>query len=196
MDNSGSEAELLLLTVEQLVIRLQSASQPEASLYCEQLIRRFEPLLRSVWRRVPLGSEYQDFVQDVFVQLFTHLPRLKVPKAFPGYFRRIVLSVADSYIRRAKLERDSPKEAERILTGVDEEIVERLFVRTYLEHLPPREREVIELGYFADYSAEEISKVLGIEPGTVRTTKGRALRRLRKLLLDDAEALDDESGLG
>jgi RNA polymerase sigma factor (sigma-70 family) len=130
-------------------------------------------------------------VQDVFVHLFTHLPRLKVPKAFPGYFRRIVLSVADSNIRRAKLERSSLKDAARILTGVDEEILERLFVRTYLEHLPPREREVIELGYFADYTAEKIGEVLGIEPGTVRMTKGRALRRLRKLILDDADALED-----
>lgn len=191
MVNTDSEAELPLLTVEQLVSRLQSASQTEASLYCEELIRRFEPLLRSVWRRLPLGSEYQDFVQDVFVHLFTHLPRLKVPKAFPGYFRRIVLSVADSNIRRAKLERSSLKDAARILTGVDEEILERLFVRTYLEHLPPREREVIELGYFADYTAEKIGEVLGIEPGTVRMTKGRALRRLRKLILDDADALED-----
>ena len=52
-----------------------------------------------------------------------------------------------------------------------------------LAELPPEQREVIDLAYFAGYSQTEIAAKVGIPLGTV---KGRARLGLRKLR-DSAE---------
>ena len=55
-------------------------------------------------------------------------------------------------------------------------------MRSYLELLSRREREVLELLYFEDMDPADAAKVLGITAGALRTTKVRALTRLRDAL--------------
>ena len=185
------ESNIKLLTVEQLVSQLRASSKADSSLYCKELIRRFEPLLRWAWRRGAFTAEYQDFVQDVFLRLFRGLPHLLNPKAFPGYFRQVALSVAADHSRKQfATPTDSAGNIEEVVENFDEQILTRVFIRSYLEHLPPREREVIELDFLQELSVKEIGERLGFTPGGVRSIKSRALRRLRNLLTADAKALE------
>jgi RNA polymerase sigma-70 factor (ECF subfamily) len=196
--NSEAETTREGLTVEQLVRGLKEASdKSEASAYCEELIRRFEPLLRRAWRRAGTSDEYQDFVHDVFVRIFKSLPGLESPKAFPSYLRHTVLSVV---VERTRKERRQPPltdieglggaDLENLITAVDNEINTRILVRSYLELLPPQEGTVLALEFLEGWETSRIAEKLGLEPGAVRTAKSRALRRLRKLLLDDASMLE------
>jgi len=198
---ANPEPDLKSLTVEQLVTRLRESPVSEdappdaedASPYLEEIIRRFEPLLRKTWRPIAPATEYPDFVHDVFVKLFGGLGRLHNAKAFPGYFHRVVLSVASDHYRkwRGIPHATAPAlEEEEFVGALDEELQTAVFIRSYLEHLPPNEREVIYLEYFRDMQSPEIAKKLKLHPGAVRKTKSRALSRLRNLFLDDAEALD------
>lgn len=57
-----------------------------------------------------------------------------------------------------------------------------------LHQLPPRQRAVVVLRYFADLSEAETAAALGVTPGTVKSTTSRALTRLR-----DSAHLTDES---
>lgn len=205
-----------MLTVEQLVSRLRDAFLDEAGLsdardaspYVEEIIRRFEPLLRAAWRRVSQAPEYdyQDFVHDVFVKLFQGLPHLENAKAFPGYFRKVALSVvADHYRRRLRTAEPYPeafegaveREAlESLVERVDDTLQTAVLVRSYLEHLPPKEREVLYLEFFRETPTKEIGKILKLTPGAVRMLKSRALSRLRKVLADEAESLTKYSSHG
>ena len=186
---SNKISELKLLTIEELILRLKEAPIEAASLYCEELINRFEPLLRRAWQR-DIGGEYQDFVQDVFVRLFAGLPQLRNPKAFPGYLRSIVLSVASHRWRsKGRAPSRTAAEVERLVHGFDETLITRIFIRTYVERLPSRERDVIAMAYLEELSTSEIAHKLGIKTGAVRSLKGRALNRLRELFLEDAKDL-------
>lgn len=177
--------------MEELVSQLRLASSTEASLYVEEIIRRFEPLLRAAWPRVALIVEYRDFVQEVFSRLFEGLPALRTAKAFPGYFRKIVFSVASSLARRSSSVHEVHVEEPNELPWVGgEAFTLRIFVRSYLELLPRQEREVIRLLFLEELPTSEASERLGIEPGAVRMTKSRALRRLRELWLREALALE------
>ena len=185
--------ELKQLTTEDLILKLREASFDAASQYCEELIIRFEPLLRSAWQR-DITGEYQDFVQDVFVRLFAGLPQLRNPKAFPGYFRTIVLSVASSRWRsRGRAPYQTDAEVENLVHGSDEDLITRILVRTYIERLPSRERDVIAMVYLQDLPTSEIAHKLSIKTGAVRALKSRALNRLRELFLSDAQVLDGTS---
>ena len=186
---SDKKLELKLLTTEELILRLKEAPIESASSYCEELISRFEPLLRRAWQR-DIGGEYQDFVQDVFVRLFAGLPQLRNPKAFPGYLRSIVLSVASYHWRsKGKTPSRTAAEVDRLVHGFDETLITRIFIRTYVERLPSRERDVIAMAYLQDLSTGEIAHKLGMKTGAVRSLKGRALNRLRELFLEDAKDL-------
>jgi len=51
-----------------------------------------------------------------------------------------------------------------------------------LRTLPPRQRAVLVLRYYADLSEAEIAGILGCRPGTVKSSAARALASLRNHL--------------
>lgn len=193
--NSEAKTNREELTIEQLVRGLKEApDKSEASAYCEELIRRFEPLLRRAWRRVGAPDEYRDFVHDVFLRVFKNLPGLASPKAFPSYLRHTVLSVVVERVRKER--RQAPLtdieglDEVNLITAVDNDINTRILVRSYLELLPPQEGTVLALEFLEGWETSRIAKELDLKPGAVRTAKSRALRKLRKLLITDASMLE------
>jgi len=63
---------------------------------------------------------------------------------------------------------------------------ERLRVLAALAALPFRRREVLVLRYYAGLSEAEIARVLGISPGTVKSTAARGLAALARRLGEEA----------
>jgi len=169
-----------------LVELLRLRSEPTASRAAAEVARRFSPLVRRFWRTNRCG-DYDDFSQEVLTRLFVALPHLRSVDAFPGLFRQIVLATAaDFWRRRHPPGVDVPEEQLHAIADpvadFSEALVTRLLVRSYLELLSRREREVLELLYFEDMDPADAAKVLGITAGALRTTKVRALTRLRDAL--------------
>jgi len=194
-----SPEALAALPVERLVAGLRQADAAAASPYAAEIIRRFEPLLRRAWSQWGSPQDYRDFVQEVFLHLFGGLPCLRDTRAFPGYLRRVVQSVAVSRLRsrrRADSENDPLPDPDTLVDRFDERLMAAVFVRSYLEELPPREREVARLTYLEESSAEDIAVRLALSASAVRATKSRATRRLREILLREAEALERSLGRG
>jgi RNA polymerase sigma-70 factor (ECF subfamily) len=61
----------------------------------------------------------------------------------------------------------------------------RLALRDAVGHLPKRQREVVVLRYLADYSEQDVARILGCSPGAVKQHASRGLARLRTALGDD-----------
>ena len=72
-----------------------------------------------------------------------------------------------------------------------EEVAER--VRRAVERLSDSDREIILLHNFEGLTSKETALVIGIEPAAARKRYGRALLRLRQLLIDQglSESADD-----
>lgn len=182
--------EVESLTVEQLVSGLSKKPPDEASAYCEELIHRFEPLLRRAWHKGAFSTEYSEYVQDVFLSLFRWLPQLRSPKAFPGYLRRIALSVAATHARQsARSQARTTEKVEEQVYQLDEAIFTPIFIKSYLEHLPVRERTVLTLKYLLDCDVSEIADKMNLTDAEVRSLKHRALKRLREKLREDTKIL-------
>lgn len=63
-----------------------------------------------------------------------------------------------------------------------------LQVRAALAVLPPRQRAVVVLRYWADLDIAATAAAMGCSIGTVKSHTARALARLRSLLGDDADS--------
>ena len=162
----------------------------ESSLCFEELARRFEPLLHRAWRRALPGIEYEDYAQDVFLNLFRSIDRLRNPKAFPGYFRRIALTVASNHVRKFLSQESADlRRVEQVVDDLDASLFNGIFIRSYLEHLPGKERQVLNLTYLEDCSVTEIGQMMALSASAVRSLKMRAIMRLREKLRRDANVL-------
>lgn len=192
-DIKSARADFSELPLREVIQRLRSGrDNPESSTAATEIVRRFQPLLRKYWIRQRIG-EYQDFMQEVMVRLFAALPYLRTLEAFPGLFRRITQGVAADILRRpeAKIQPGHHDEglASSQLSIVSDALSTALVVRSYLEYLPSREREVVRLLFFEDLDVADVALRLKITEGAVRMSKSRAIGRLRTLFMSDDKNL-------
>ena len=61
-----------------------------------------------------------------------------------------------------------------------------------LKGLPPRQREVIVMRFFADLTIPEAAAAIGSSEGTVKSHASRALATLRELLIDDGRVMTED----
>ena len=66
--------------------------------------------------------------------------------------------------------------------GIEEEVVERFSLRSAVDSLPQREREVIFLRYFKNLTQDRVARVLGVSQVQVSRIEKKAMTRLRLLL--------------
>jgi RNA polymerase sigma factor (sigma-70 family) len=114
----------------------------------------------------------EEVVQEAFLQMHR---RRKVPENPEGYLRATVANLSRNHIRRLSLEQRWSA-GERITLN-DPEIDETW---TILCRLPFRQRAVIALRFYEDFSEAEIAQVLGCRPGTVKSSLHRGLSKLRE----------------
>lgn len=90
---------------------------------------------------------------------------------------RRAVSLEEAPLLEAEAPRVSP---EREL--LNHEIEER--VRSAIDSLPPRQKEVVQLRLLADLQLEEIAQASGLSLGGVKSTLHNALRKLQEKLID------------
>lgn len=145
------------------------------------------PLLRTAFLMARDLAEAEDLVQETFLRVARHWPRVCVMNHPAAYARRVLVNlVIDGAERRSRrtgeldgrlraLEQ-SDSQAERDLAAVD--VHEELL--TALARLPARQRAVIVLRYWEDLPEAEVAAMLGCTAGTVKSTASRGLARLRE----------------
>ena len=119
-------------------------------------------------------QEAEDAVQDAFIRYLEKAPDdLANPSA---WLTRVLVNGCKSRLRLG-WRRVGPLPDTLPTPGPEErEELEELFA------LPPEDRAVIHLHYYEGYSTDEIARMLGCRPGTVRSRLSRARDRLRKLI--------------
>jgi RNA polymerase sigma-70 factor, ECF subfamily len=155
----------------------------------------FDGLARSVYgsalRVLGDNSAAQDFVQDVFVELWTHPGRYD-PAA--GTLRtyltvlarhRAVDLVRSELRRMARQERDYRLAPAAPARGAGDEVLAAEtagVVRAAVEMLPASQRQVVELAYFEGLTCREVANAVGIPEGTAKSRLRLALAKLEMVL--------------
>ena len=127
----------------------------------------------------------EDVVQDAFAAFAARGTELRDRAAALAYLRVSVLNGSRSALRRRRTARAYAPPHEVEPDGPDARAVlseEHREVLAALDHLAPRQREVLVLRYWSGMSEAEIASALGISRGAVKSTANRALSALEKFL--------------
>jgi RNA polymerase sigma factor (sigma-70 family) len=146
------------------------------------------------WRMLRREPDSRDVVQEAYLVAFRRLGELSSPESFPGWLRRIVVSVALNARRRGRVtwvplaDVVAPPVLDvEELSWTHEQ--QRMLGRSLLV-LSPDERRVCERHYHGGWSAERLARDAGIDPSAMRKRLQRIRDKLRKEIeMDEREIL-------
>ena len=167
-----------------------------------QLVRKYQDrLFNTVMHVAGSREEAEDVVQEAFVQAFVKLASFHGNSAFYTWLYRIAFNVAVSRRRRKKNEvsltggrEDSPREPADDAEPPGEHLLreERAhLVHEALASLSDEHRTILVLREMEGFEYEQISEILDLPTGTVRSRLHRARLQLRdqlKTMLADTAA--------
>ncbi len=165
---------------ELLVLRCQTGDQTAF----ESLVRRYHgPLLYYVRRMI--GRDAEDVVQQVWLAVYTGLPRLRHTDGFRIWMYRIARNLAGHMLRHRFTSVDH-RELEDLIDPLGPEpsfsAEDAARVHEGLGKLVPAHREVLVLRFIEQMSYEEIAQITGCGAGTVKSRIHYAKRALRQEL--------------
>jgi RNA polymerase sigma-70 factor (sigma-E family) len=134
----------------------------------------------------------EDVVQDVYASVHARWSRRPAEESALAYVRAAVLNRCRDVLRhRTTVRRVSLglRAVEETSASAENEVIlseDRREVLAALARLSERRREVLVLRYYLDLSEAEIAEVLGVSPGTVKSTAARGLAALARALGEPA----------
>ena len=146
------------------------------------------PVYGVVLRVLRDPAQSEEVTQEVMVEIWKQAPRYDAAR---GSARGWVLTVAHrravDRVRSAQASTDredrvAARDVDRAFDVVSEEVEHRLEaeqVRRSLDVLTALQRESVELAYYGGYTHRQVSEILGIPLGTVKTRLRDGLIRLR-----------------
>lgn len=159
--------------------------QQELTAWCQREHPRLVGMLALHTGDVPVAEE---LAQEALVQLFQSLAAGRVPDQPGAWLRRVALNLAASWFRRRAAERRARR---RVAGGVQEhrdvDTAEVLAVRAAVASLPIRQRTVVVLRFYEQWSVAETAELMGVAPGTVKSLTSHAVTALRATGLAHAE---------
>lgn len=168
------------------------AARAEKSQAFGEIVRRFQDLAFGCAYAV-LGDFHlaEDAAQEAFITAWRHLDQLRQPAAFPGWFKRIVLTQCNRLTRGKKLElvaldaiADLPAAAAYDPQLLVEQFEQQQDVAAAIQALPEPQRMVTTLFYISDYSQSEIAAFLEVPVTTVKKRLYDARQNLRERMLE------------
>jgi RNA polymerase sigma-70 factor (sigma-E family) len=131
----------------------------------------------------------EDLAQTALASACTAWWRVRRADDPDAYVRRILINASNRRFRRQRQAEDARRLPEAPLADPAALADQRSDLMTALRALPPKQRAVIVLRYWADLSDAQVAALLGCSEGTVRSQAWRALAKLRA----SAALVDGES---
>lgn len=165
-----------------LVVRLQRGDATAA----EKLIDAFQrPLLFYLRRMLQSEDDAWDCLQETWISALRGIRRLRSADAVGSFIYRIARNQAMLRLRRAKVTfelHDDSSMAAAVTGDITFTPHDAAAIHAALDQLPYGQREVLTLFFLDDLSIHEVSEILAVPAGTVKSRLFHAKRALRTIL--------------
>ncbi|MHB0883464.1 RNA polymerase sigma factor [Paenibacillus sp. SEL1] len=155
---------------------------------------------RTCYYMVHNASDAEDLTQEVFIILFRsnreQIERLK------AWIMKITVNHCLNYLKRQKSLHLKVSANPYLFSGAEGKPVDRLVEEresaeewaVYMNRLPAKIRAVLTLRYMHDFTLAEISKLLEIPLGTVKSRTHKGLKLLEQILRDAGVQIPEMEG--
>ena len=132
-------------------------------------------ILRCAYSYLHNMSDAEEVLQDTLLKLLTAAPSFDSEEHKKAWLLRVAANLSKN-----RIEYNALRVSDELSEDLAEEGREDLsFVWDAVKALPVQFREVIHLHYYEGYSTEEIAKILGRNPSTVRSDLRRGREKLK-----------------
>lgn len=150
------------------------------------LVKKYHPKLckHSYWYTHDINAS-KDIVQDCWTIIVNKLDSLKDPNLFGSWVFRIVTRKSLDFVKKRKRQRMDTQEYHNTLEHGDSDENRDLEIRKLYEvmkSLPKNQQIVLRLFYIENYSLKEISEIVDISIGTVKSRLFHAREKLKLIL--------------
>lgn len=166
----------------------------------EELVKRYQKrVYNTTYRMLGSPEDASDMAQETFLRVYRNLNNFREDASFSTWLFKITTNICRDYLRKEKrnsvkisyeeniTEKLSPNRSE--LPGEQnnpEEISLRLEtqneIQSLINKLPEKQKEVLVLREFQNFSYEEMAAILDISIGTVKSRLSRARKTIRQNL--------------
>ncbi|MFY9558260.1 MAG: RNA polymerase sigma factor [Blastocatellia bacterium] len=191
----GEVAEITLMTdslglpdssansaVSSIASMIELAKAGDAAAF-EQIIDCYQrKVLSTSWRMLGNQEDARDAAQEVFLRVFKYLRGFRADKDFAAWLYRIVINVCNDQMRkRGRHDQFTSFETEQelgsfdaVASGEDVEAAaiqsqQQTIITQALATLSKKERAAIVLRDLEGLTTEEVARILGSSPATVRS---------------------------
>lgn len=154
-----------------------------------QLIRAVQPKLeKTIYYTTRNRSVVKDISQECWYTIIPNLKKLEIKISFESYVMAIARRKSIDWIRTRQRQRKKSETARSELTvsSVDDQhesdsLPDKMkLVRVQIEQLPDSQKIVLKLFYLENLSLKEISDILAISEGTVKSRLFTARESIKK----------------
>lgn len=148
-------------------------------------------VLRMAIARIGDGQAGREIAQDAWITIARSLPKLQDPACFPRWALQIVQRRSADWIRRRQRERVQEEELGRNGGETDTSLSRKLATHEEarlaeaVSALSPEERSLLTLFYETGRSVVEISEILGVPVGTIKSRLHTVRERLKTQIEKD-----------
>jgi len=153
-----------------------------------RLVKRYQqPIADTMWRFTRDRRQWEELVQDVFVEGYLSLGTYSAQAPLLHWLRRIATRVGYCYWKNQQKRRaeEAWTDETELLTSTDEAVGSSQdaaeLVHRILAELSPRDRLVMTLSYLEERSVAEVSQLTGWSKTLVKVQLHRARKRLAKI---------------
>lgn len=171
-----------------LLAAIRAAKAGNETAFEEIMLATERRVAMLAWRITGDAEETKEAVQETFLRLFRHFGRYDETQDFFGWLFRIAVNVCRDLEKRRRRRRifgpiDEAHELPSRTVPADETLAKAddvALLRRAIDALPPKEKLAIVLRDVEERSTDEVAKLLGSSPATVRVQVMKARAKIKQ----------------
>lgn len=143
----------------------------------------FDRLCREAYIRCKYEEDVKEIVQETIYKAYRNIRSLKEPQYFKTWLSRILINVANDYLRNkgmVDLELDETSYVKEVV--IEDKIDIKIDLYNAIDELEDKYKDAVILRYIDDLKIEDISKLLDRPVNTIKTHLRKALKDMKKML--------------
>lgn len=173
---------------------IKKAKQGDADKIGQIILENMQTLYRVAFGILKNDDEIYDAISATTVKVFENIHTLKKEEYVNTWITRILINECYKICNKNKkiIYLENVQQKNLVHNDTHEELEFKNLIRNLNDEL----KEIVILYYFEDFSIKEISKIIKIPEGTVKTRLSRARKKLEDTILNENKKKGDEKANG